>query len=272
MNALSNYCSFLQKKASVMYIITDTETVVNTLVGISEIPVIVYTSNRKLLEKLKNKQNVRIMKPHHRGNIINTLYELQNILLRTYTEKLIKYTDSVLCVISNDTSGVLLFSQMDIGIINVIDEIKTKIDITVFESVLRLAYEIMIEGREGKNIGTLFIIGDTEKVIEKSKQSIINPFKGHSEKKRDIVNQENWETIKQFAVLDGAFIVKNDGIISSAGRYIDIEHDVKSDSGFGGRHLAAKSITLQTDAIAISVSSSKVLRVFKDGKVILKMS
>jgi diadenylate cyclase len=48
--------------------------------------------------------------------------------------------------------------------------------------------------------------------------------------------------------------------------------EVYLQSGLGGRHIAAASITKQTRAIAVVVSSSSVIRVFKDGLEIYRSS
>lgn len=40
--------------------------------------------------------------------------------------------------------------------------------------------------------------------------------------------------------------------------------------GLGSRHLASAAITKVTKAIAITLSESGVIRVFKDGKIILE--
>ena len=47
----------------------------------------------------------------------------------------------------------------------------------VFQAVLHLSLELAEKGREGKPIGTIFVVGDTEKVLPLTKQMIINPFR-----------------------------------------------------------------------------------------------
>ena len=48
----------------------------------------------------------------------------------------------------------------------------------VFEAVLNIALELGAQGREGRPVGTIFILGDHEKVLQLSRQMIINPFQG----------------------------------------------------------------------------------------------
>ncbi len=72
--------------------------------------------------------------------------------------------------------------------------------------------------------------------------------------------------------MDGAFILREDGVILSGCRYIT--SDVKGltlPKGLGARHVAAAAITRHTDAIAIAVSESTgTVRAFKDGKIVLR--
>ncbi|MDY6863183.1 MAG: diadenylate cyclase, partial [Thermodesulfobacteriota bacterium] len=60
---------------------------------------------------------------------------------------------------------------------------------------------------------------------------------------------DNAETIKEFAQLDGAFIIDANGIVRASGRYIAVSnsYDLNLLPGLGGRHLAAASITTLTD-------------------------
>ena len=74
----------------------------------------------------------------------------------------------------------------------------------------------------------------------------------------------------EFAQLDGVFVLDEDGIIVSAGRYLEVSvKDLKIAKGFGARHLACAAITRETEAIAVVVSESGDIRVYKDGEEIL---
>ena len=77
------------------------------------------------------------------------------------------------------------------------------------------------------------------------------------------------ETIKELAQLDGAFIVTDDGVVISACRYINASVDgIDLPLGLGSRHVAAASITKETNAVAVVVSESSIVRVFDDGEII----
>ena len=137
------------------------------------------------------------------------------------------------------------------------------------EEVLQLAVEIAREGREGRKIGTLFVIGSVEDVLERSRPLLLDPLYGHASDLLRVDRPEFRETVKELAQLDGAFVVADDGTFVSAGRFIDVDISAPDAfmPGLGTRHAAAASITACTDAIAIVVSQSSIVRVFAAGKV-----
>lgn len=140
----------------------------------------------------------------------------------------------------------------------------------IVQRVLEIAIELSIEGREGRPVGTIFVIGDTKKVMKHSHQLVPNPFKGH---KINIMNPKVKPIIKEFSFLDGAFIISSTGRVVAAGRYLDVDPkklEIDIPQGLGSRHLASAAITKVTKAIAITLSESGVIRVFKDGKIILE--
>lgn len=143
----------------------------------------------------------------------------------------------------------------------------------VMYAVLRLAQEIALEGREGRSIGTAFIIGDRDQIFARSRQSVLNPFEGHDPAFRDIRNRENWESVKEFAQLDGVFVVSKEGYIEAAGRYLDLKtQQAALPAGLGGRHRAIASITKEIPSVGVTVSESGgVVRVFRDGMCTLSI-
>jgi DNA integrity scanning protein DisA with diadenylate cyclase activity len=142
----------------------------------------------------------------------------------------------------------------------------------VLSAAVHLAIEIAREGREGNPVGSLFVLGDSQKVLEASRPLILNPFQGYSEDKRRIADPQLAETFKVIAQIDGAFVIRPDGVILSAGRYLDTPaKGIRLPKGLGTRHLAAASISKSTDAIAITISSStRTVRVFRKGKVVMQ--
>lgn len=136
----------------------------------------------------------------------------------------------------------------------------------VLESLIELAIEIAREGREGRRIGTLFTLGFADVVMARSRPLILDPLAMHPREARLITNPNLRGTIKELAQLDGAFVLDDNGIVLAACRYLDTSsRDVEMTFGLGSRHLAAASISKETNAIAIVVSESAVVRVFYEG-------
>jgi len=140
----------------------------------------------------------------------------------------------------------------------------------VIECALDIAVEIATFGREGRPIGTILVIGDTANVLKNSRQITFNPFKGYDDKRKNITDPDVRESIKEFAQIDGAFVIRADGTVNACGRLLLMpKGEVQILKGYGARHNAAAYITKQTKAIAIVVSeSSGTVIVFKNGKVL----
>ncbi len=145
---------------------------------------------------------------------------------------------------------------------------------SVFDAVFHICTEISIEGREGKAVGTTFLIGDVKKVLEKSRQIILNPFEGHPPDSRIITNPGLKENIKALAQLDGAFVITGDGFVESVGRYITVDSSsVTLPPGMGTRHNSVAAITSVTKCVGIVVSQSGGgITVFRDGRIIKKIT
>ena len=189
---------------------------------------------------------------------------------------LFKKGDKIVCL-----SGVPKFGYADsIIVIDVgkefeiltsdfISDVLEAIQPEVFNAVLNLACELAAQGREYRKVGTIFVLGDDEKVMQLSQQMIINPFLGYPEEQLNILNPELEETIKEFSAIDGAFIIKENGVLVTAGRHLNAAPDSRDlPAGLGSRHIAAAGITSVTKAAAIVVSeSSGNVSVFKNGKL-----
>src|SRR5215210_1382190 len=146
---------------------------------------------------------------------------------------------------------------------------KRQVDKQVLKHTISLAVEIAREGREGRKIGTLFVVGDAGAVTKRSKPLILDPLHGHPEESKQIENPDMRETIKELAQLDGAFLVSNAGVVLSAARYVDAASDnLDLPLGLGSRHMAGASISRQTNAVAVVVSESSMVRMFDDGELV----
>src|SRR5262252_3619709 len=143
----------------------------------------------------------------------------------------------------------------------------------VVDALIQLALQIGQEGYEGHPVGTIITIGDHNSVLEKSRQITINPFQGLGESERNVLDPRIREAIKNFSVLDGAFVIREDGVVLSAGRYLSAgDEDANVPLGLGARHAAAANITAATQCLALVVSqTSGAVRLFKDGGILLEL-
>ncbi len=161
------------------------------------------------------------------------------------------------------------------GAAGVAEPRESSIPATVLQPILELALELGFEGWEGHAVGTIFAIGDSPRVMESSRQIALNPFQGYSESERNLADPAVREALRNFATLEGAFVVREDGVVLAAGRYLELEphEDVDLPLGLGARHRAAALVTKDTSAIAVVVSqASGKVRVFKEGRVVLELT
>ena len=185
--------------------------------------------------------------------------------------------DRVICLTGVDGSSTIdtLF-VLNLGtepeLFSLFDSVAFSDDVApaVFERVLSLAMQLAEEGREGRPVGTLFILGDSEEVLKQSRSLVLNPFQGHPESERNILDPALEETIKEFSALDGAFLVRGDGVILTAGtQLIPTGSAAQLASGLGTRHAAAAGITASTAALAVCISQSTgTVSVFKSGQLV----
>lgn len=149
----------------------------------------------------------------------------------------------------------------------------TSIPPAVILRVLSMAIELASEGREGRPVGAMFVVGDSRQVTHFVQQLVLNPFRGFARRLRNILDPSLSETIKEFALLDGAFVIEADGTALSAGSYLIPESRVTDlPGGLGTRHQAAAGITADTRALAITVSQSTgTVTVFQDGGIVLTL-
>lgn len=140
-------------------------------------------------------------------------------------------------------------------------------------AVVDIALDIGALGREGKSVGTTFIVGNIERIMNSSHQAVFNPFRGYPEKARNINSPEVVESIKEIAQLDGAFVVSEEGVVEAAGRHLDAVTTVtKQLKGLGSRHRAAASLTKHCEAIAVVVSESTGrVTIFERGQVVTSL-
>jgi diadenylate cyclase len=152
-------------------------------------------------------------------------------------------------------------------------KLDTQVPLETLRAVVDLATEIGSEGREGHPVGTLFVVGDTRKVLTMAQSINFNPFRGYSRDERDIRDRKVREQIKGIAQLDGAIIIRRDGIAVAACLIVHAPAEgITLSKGLGTRHWAAAAVTKRTKAIAVAVSqSSGTVRIFQNGEVVLRI-
>lgn len=208
------------------------------------------------------------------------LAPIKELLRELVVRKILEMGHKVVCVtdesIGAGYTGLIFIFEVDKVFFKVsTNKLTENIDPLVFDSVLNIAIDIAKEGREGRKIGTAFVIGDREDILKHIKQMIFNPFAGYPEEQRKIQDPSLKETVKEFAQLDGAFVIDKDGTILTAGAYINIkDEDIELAHGLGTRHRSCATITKhETGVIAIVVSESGgIIRIFKKGKVVTKLN
>ncbi|MEQ8788090.1 MAG: diadenylate cyclase [Pirellulaceae bacterium] len=154
-----------------------------------------------------------------------------------------------------------------------LQKIETQVPLDTLKMVVDLAVEIGREGREGKPVGTMFVIGDARRVMTQSHPAGYDPVRGYSRKERNLNDGKNRDAIKEIAQLDGAFIVGKDGTVEASCRIIDTAPvELTISKGLGSRHWAGAAISKNTKAVAVVVSESNgTVRIFQNGEVVLRI-
>ena len=207
-------------------------------------------------------------------------FQVPQVLLETIADELVQTGDVVVAVYSSferdvcDTMSVIrLADQLAKLTSRDLQRLETKVPLETLRIVVDLACEIGRDGREGKSVGTLFVVGNHRKVMPLSQEQVHDPFRGYPKSERVIRNPRVRESIKELAQIDGAFIISSDGVVQAAGRHLQASaENLTLSKGLGSRHWAAAEVSKATGAIAIAVSESTgTVRVFQDGVVVLRI-
>ncbi len=152
-------------------------------------------------------------------------------------------------------------------------QLETRVPLDTLKTVVDMAVEVGREGREGKPVGTLFVVGDSRKVLASSHPVGFDPVRGYNRKERNLDDPRVREGIKEIAQLDGAIVVSAEGIVEASARYIDAPADnIALPKGLGARHWAAAAISRKTNAVAVAVSETNgTVRIFQNGEVTLRI-
>ncbi len=142
-----------------------------------------------------------------------------------------------------------------------------------FARILEIALRFATEGREGRPIGTIFVIGEPDKIKPHVRQLIHNPCRGHAKRIRSIHNPDYFETLRELAAIDGAFVVSRRGVVESAGVYLDAQvKRSRLTSGLGARHAAALAMSKAVECVTVVISeSSGTVTMFHSGQKLLEL-
>ena len=264
-------------KVDAMLILTETGKSSEFLDGI-KIPIIAATANDETFNLLESKKKAGFhpIKLMTRGASRDA--QIEDAIAASMQEDIISDGDTMIIVsstLAQEADSVSVYrvdtEKLDFTIYDLIKS--TDIKDEAFEAIVNIALSIGKEGREGKLIGTAFMIGDSGDVLNNSTQLILNPFEGHNVEDRRVTNPEISETLKELAQLEGVFVISSDGVIEAAGRYLNVDkNNVDIPRGLGTRHVAVAAMTAASRAIGITVSQSGgIVRIFKNGEVVMKI-
>ncbi len=152
--------------------------------------------------------------------------------------------------------------------------LESSVPLETLKAVVDLAVEIGREGREGKDVGTMFVVGDSRRVLESCHPAGFDPVKGYKKDLRNLRDAKTREALKEVSILDGAFVVSGDGTVEASCQIIEMaaSPEITLSGGLGTRHWTAASITKKTGAVAVTVSQSGgTVRIWQDGKIMLRI-
>ena len=245
-------------------------------------PTIYYVTKASAEDELPDKPGVRFLRI---PNVPMTrLGQVKIALFLAFSKGLVKRGDKIVFLSGVEDSGNLdtliitevgreyeIFATSENEVAN---GHGARIPPEVVDRVIEIASELGSEGREGKPVGALFVVGDTERVLPLTRQLILNPFRGYPEEKRNLLDHSLEETIKELSAIDGAFIIRSDGVIESCGTYLKTasQEEFELPQGLGARHHAAAAITSVTNSIAITVSESTgTVTIFRKGAIVTEI-
>lgn len=193
-------------------------------------------------------------------------------------------------ILTPGASVVALYSAFELGTIDSISlihldehlgrltvrdlrKLETSVPLDTLKMVVDLAVEIGREGREGKPVGTMFVVGDHRRVLTHCDPLGFDPVKGYQRKERQLTDSRVREGLKEIAPLDGGVIVGADGTVEASAQHVSAPGGgITLSKGLGARHWAAAAISKATKAVAVTVSESTgTVRVFQNGEVVLRI-
>jgi len=237
--------------------------------------ILVARSEQAYKDALKHTNRVVHMPPVN----LTRIGQIKMAVMLSFSKRFLLPADRFVFLTGLSTGGLDTIMVMEVGqeyeMFLTVDQppLTEHIRRAVFERVLNLALQLAAEGREGKALGAIFVLGDSAQVTANARQNIINPFKGYPENERNILDDRITETVKEFAAIDGAFVIKGTGTIVSAGTYLLAKLVAEElPQGLGARHAASAAITAATKSVAITISESTgTVRIWRQGRLITEI-
>ena len=207
--------------------------------------------------------------------------QIRHVLSVALKSKSVSAGEPIVCAVGQDVypgeANLVVVTEVEpdleelviTDLVKLTDGIRPK----ALDCAVAIACKIGRAARRGKRIGAIIMLGDSLKVLEGSRQLIPNPFKGHEHADRTIMNLDIHDAIVELSKLDGAFVVRGDGFIQTAGVFLSaFKADVELPVGLGARHAAAAAVTARTAATGVVVSTTDGnVRVFSAGRMVLRM-
>lgn len=152
-------------------------------------------------------------------------------------------------------------------------KLETTVPLDILKIVVDMAIDIGRDGREGKPVGTMFVVGDQKKILAECNTAGFDMVKGYSAQERDLSDPRVREGIKEVAQLDGAFVISPKGIVEASCQTIQATaKSITLSKGLGTRHWAAAAISRSCNAIAVTVSQTNgTVRIFQNGEIVLRI-
>lgn len=241
---------------------------------------LVVATDDELIQEAVREAEIDIVPILHEPQTRNT--QVSQVLLEAIADELLQSGDMIVAVYSSyerrtcDTISLInLGDQLAKLTSRDLQRLETQVPLETLRLVVDLACEIGREGREGKSVGTLFVVGNHRKVLSLSQEQVHDPFHmgKYSRAERSLHNPRVRESLKELAQIDGAFIISADGIVHASGRHLRASaEDIVLSKGLGSRHWASAEISKATDAVAVAVSESTgTVRIFQNGVVVLRI-
>ena len=266
-------------QAHIIICVTESGAFAHRLLGFTgQYRIVAATANPGTYDALTEAGLVTLRLPLH---AIDKHRQIRHVLSVALKSNSVSAGELVLCAVGRDVypgeANLVVVTEVEpdleelviTDLVKLTDGIRPK----ALDFAVAIACKIGRAARRGKRIGAMLMLGDSLNVLEGSKQLIPNPFQGHDKSNRTLMNPDIHDAIVELSKLDGAFVIRGDGFIQSAGVFLAVfKVDVELPVGLGARHAAAAAVTARTAATGVVVSATDGnVRVFSGGRMVLRM-